>query len=183
MGLKEAEDSKWLHCVWPCRLHVAHLSTRVLTKFLQWLVCISRTAYPLCRRYHIQSTNTTKGPGFLLSREKWSWLRRQRYAQYLVGAEHPGSWWVCVWDCHCNSASTSSRQQVCVRTGERSSNTKVMGGGGIYTPVLPMLGFHFLSCLSKILSPAFPSGAVLSASLWCLILGSLSVNQQDWLKC
>lgn len=51
VGLKEAEDSEWLHCVLPlcpCRLHVAHLSAGVLTKFLHWLVCLSHTAYPLC---------------------------------------------------------------------------------------------------------------------------------------
>lgn len=53
--------------------------------------------------------------------------------------------------------------EVCVRTGGQSSNTKVIGGG-VCTLVLPMLGFHLLRCLSKILSPAFPSGAVLSAS-------------------
>lgn len=73
LGLKEAEDSKWLHCVLllcPCRLHVAHLSAGVLTKFLQWLVCISRTAYPLCvESVTFSSQIPPKGQDFFFQKE------------------------------------------------------------------------------------------------------------------
>lgn len=159
MDLKEAEDSKWLHYILllcPCRLHVAHLSAGVLTKFLQWLVCISCTAYSLCvESVTFSSQIPPKGQDFFFPERNSHGCAgsnmlgtRSVLQQRERQSEHPESWWVCVWDCHCNSASTSSRQRVCIRTGGRSSNTKVIQGEAFTPQCFP--------CSASIFSAAFP---------------------------
>lgn len=160
MGLKEAEDSEWLRCVLPlcpCRLHVAHLSSGVLTKFLQWLVCISRTAYPLCVDAITFSPQIPpKGQDFFFQKE-------MVMAAQTALCSVPG--WCCsgekggvsipspggsVFETATVTPLLPLADRKCALGQEGGVATQKCSGGGIYTPVLPMLGFHFLSCLSNL---------------------------------